>query len=783
MTYEEHREYARNRIADLVGADTGRLTFPVRSSEGNNRLLSLLESDSEGNLIINYLDLEKTTNGYQLQTYEGHYYDPYQQCEVPGSIPYQVVRLAKPVGDKKYDNPAGTGARLFYTPSVIDAYYMASPIETLYIVEGQIKALVGYMNGLYIIGTNGLTGWKKAGEEEFFDEIHHICKRCHVENLVLIQDGDCRALPTKLDLYSDLATRPNNFMSAVLRFRTAIKKMRLKRLDGYYCHVQDHRELPKGLDDLYLSGLTTPETITQALESRQSSDWFVYRELLDFSRNEAKSYFRLLTPKSFWEAHEERLGDSPFIFQGYKYKYDYQTDEIENLYPAELERYSLVGTKYFYEFPDLRTVKGQSFIEWKRRVIDKETIRDALARAGAGREEVNRLLLLVPKYNDYKNEPDFTNYQRVLTVEAFDQESRFLNLAYPIEFVPQPGDWSNIRGFLTHIFTSGGEDVLDVGLDMIQLYYTQPKQKQRVMALVSKENETGKSTFLVLLRYIFGQNMAIVGNGDLMSEFNGYVTKSLVGVDESKISDRQVVERLKSLITMPTVLFNDKNISAVEIDNHTKLIMTTNHVSDFVQIDEEENKWFVVEVGQVKEKNSDLMGAMIAEIPAFLHYLRNRELVHYTTKSRFAIPDDVVQTQALRRIKDTSGNPIVKMVREFVARTFQEFPDVYPQKLELTTRLLHRGLFEDKPTRVDEQTLQNILKTEMGLKTDTTTRSCRLYIQPVVMEQPQQDGTILFYDTRYKQFLPTEDSAIILKDKGRQYVFTRSDFKDLLASD
>ena len=97
----------------------------------------------------------------------------------------------------------------------------------------------------------------------------------------------------------------------------------------------------------------------------------------------------------------------------------------------------------------------------------------------------------IPKYDGFCVIPDHLNYQQ--------EKDNFFNRYLPIYHKPKPGRYDNIQAFLKHIFK---EDI-DMGLDYIQLLYTKPVHKLPILALVSHETNTGKSTFLNFLKLIF----------------------------------------------------------------------------------------------------------------------------------------------------------------------------------------------------------------------------------------------------------------------------------------
>ena len=65
-------------------------------------------------------------------------------------------------------------------------------------------------------------------------------------------------------------------------------------------------------------------------------------------------------------------------------------------------------------------------------------------------------------------------------------------------------------------------------LDWITLTYFKPFQSLPIIMFVSRERSTGKTSFLNLLKYIYGNN-AVIGKNDLiMSNFNSLLAGKLI---------------------------------------------------------------------------------------------------------------------------------------------------------------------------------------------------------------------------------------------------------------
>ena len=119
----------------------------------------------------------------------------------------------------------------------------------------------------------------------------------------------------------------------------------------------------------------------------------------------------------------------------------------------------------------------ETLLAWNAETLRQDFGKDYLAR--------------IPKYDGFCTVPDHTNYRREI--------HGFLNRYEPIPFQPAEGDFPHIRGFLSHIF---GEQV-EMGYDYLQLLYLRPLQRLPVLLLVSSERNTGKTTFLNLLKQMF----------------------------------------------------------------------------------------------------------------------------------------------------------------------------------------------------------------------------------------------------------------------------------------
>ena len=173
----------------------------------------------------------------------------------------------------------------------------------------------------------------------------------------------------------------------------------------------------------------------------------------------------------------------------------------------DLDQYIRVGTDYYrsVEIPlTIDTIKGM--IRWNRQTVIDDFGKDALLR--------------IMKYKGFCTIPSHIAYQR--EVRGFYNKYHELSYQSTIE-----GSFEHIDKFLHHIF---GDQYL-IGLDYLTLIWRKPTQILPVLCLVSIERNTGKTTFLNLLKMIFENNMTVNTNEDFRSRFNSeWAGKCIVAV-------------------------------------------------------------------------------------------------------------------------------------------------------------------------------------------------------------------------------------------------------------
>lgn len=706
---------------------------------------------------------------------------------------WSIVRLEKPIikdnGDFiKYLMPKGHGSHPLYSPNILDAYDKKESIHTLVITEGFFKAWKGYMAGLHIIGLPSITHMKDKERKTIHPEIIDIINRCQVENIIWLTDGDALDISQELESediagkkqLKDLYRRPYSFYASINTFSQLLYDHKQVRKFFAYIDINNiitnhpnkySREQLKGLDDLLQAFPELQDEITtDLLAISKPGQWF---NKFDISVHTGKvwEHFHLDNPTRFYLFHLERrpeLKGKDFIFHGTQYKYNSETGECDVVVPARAKDYFRVGDDYYKHIfiPNKYGNKERTF-KGRR----KGTITD-----DHGRQFVTH----IPKYESFCNVPLNVNFQAVI--------DNCFNVYNPLDYQPDEDpcteeDCPTIISFLYHIF--GDRPIsfkhpkthqkheyknIDLALDYMQIAYKHPAEKLPILCLVSRENNTGKSTFGFLLRSIFGSNTAIVGNQDLAGDFNAHwATKLFVICDETKIDKQHVVEKVKSLSTANKITMNAKGKDHVEIDCFIKFIFITNNEENFIYMSDDDIRYWIIKVPVIKEENPNILQNMIDEIPAFLSFLNNRKLATEKLNRMWFYPS-LLKTDAMKKVIEHSRPTVQKEIRERIREMFEEFGVT---EILMTRDAIHKEFFNKK---YEANYIKKVLVEEMKIdkyhQIDHENKN--------LLGEPQKVYVTLRHSyPKWDEVFKDGAKKIVRVDvdcNGRPYVFRREDF-------
>ena len=347
--------------------------------------------------------------------------------------------------------------------------------------------------------------------------------------------------------------------------------------------------------------------------------------------------------------------------------------------------YIRVGTTYYklIERPQISGDKITSLVKWSRETIVQD--------------HGKKIIYDIPKYDGFCCIPNHLNYQK--TVE------NFYNTYNEIPYQPSVSKVSVDEipfsiSFLQHIF---GNQV-DLGLDYLKILMENPTQILPILCLVSKERVTGKTTFLKWLKEIFGRNMTYIKGDSFNSQFNSdWASMLLIAIDEVFFDRKEITERLKYLSTTNKDKLENKGKDREEIDFFGKFILCSNNEDNFIQIDENEIRFWVLKINPIKLENTEFLQNLISEIPQFLSFLIHRKF-HSQKKSRMWFSPDEIKTKALQKLVFKNGNKleakIVELLYEFFeSNEVQEISVVPQDMLNMLNRMFRQLNFSRNDVR------------------------------------------------------------------------------------
>lgn len=388
--------------------------------------------------------------------------------------------------------------------------------------------------------------------------------------------------------------------------------------------------------------------------------------------------------------------------------------------------YIRVGTSYFkiVEMPTMAGNLNEVLVPW-----NIETLRQDHGKSFIGK---------IKKYDGFTCIPSHRDFRQVY--------HGFYNTYAPLSYKPHQGTINLSIQFVRHIF---GEQY-ELGLDYLQLLYTNPIQILPILCLVSKERVTGKTTFLKWLKAIFESNLTYLTNDNFSSQFNAdWANKLLICIDEVLFNREELTERIKYLSTTDFNKMEAKGKDKREVEFFGKFILCSNNEDNFIKIDSEETRFWVLKVPTLKKEETHFLEQLKAEIPALLYYLEQRQLATLHTTRMWFTPEQI-KTQALENLMQNNRNRVEKELASMIFDVMETFEleevDVCPLD---ALQVLNRTRIKTDLTQ-----LRQILKNDWKLRNQDNS----LKYQKIFM---WQDGGLGLIDAKGRYF--TVEKSFLLQ--------------------
>lgn len=392
-----------------------------------------------------------------------------------------------------------------------------------------------------------------------------------------------------------------------------------------------------------------------------------------------------------------------------------------------MEKYLRIGTEYFKvcSVPLLSGDTVKTLIKWNKAEITTDNGRDYIES--------------IKKYDGFVTIPDHQNYKQEI--------NSFYNEYEKIDHKLTKGNFDITESFLKHIF---GEQY-ELGLDYLTILWRHPIQILPILCLVSDSRNTGKTSYLNWLKLLFQGNMTINKNEDFRSRFNSdWASKLIISVDEVLLDRREDSERIKNLSTASSYKTESKGKDKVETNFFGKFILCSNNEENFIQIDEKEIRYWVIKVNSFKKEDVDMLKKLRHEIPHFLYFLNNREIIT-KRESRMWFTKEQIYTPALDKVVRGNKTYLSQEIKEVLLDDFVAF----------------------------EVDILKYTASDLFDKINKGFRTTRFKIAKSLKEDYKLESKNGSYQKYFLSYNPDKKTSIDFETKkGRYFEFKRDDFID-----
>ena len=379
----------------------------------------------------------------------------------------------------------------------------------------------------------------------------------------------------------------------------------------------------------------------------------IYFTRFNITRKTTKvsEFFCINNIESFYDLHQDKIGTKEFLFRSTKYKYDEEKQAVIPILSRDINSFCRIGDDY-WETVLIPNQYGMVDSYLHKRL--KSTITDDY-----GREALER----IPKYKAFCNVPNHISHQVVIN-DCYNLYNKFNHKIVE-------GDCDASLTLVKHIF---GEKYYDMGLDYIQILLQKPTEMLPVLCLVSKENKTGKSTFVKWLREIYGLNAIFVTSQDFAENFNfHWAGKLLIMCEETELDKSSVMDRVKTLSTADKLTMNRKGRDHEQVAFFGKFILCSNNEDRFIKAGNDDQRYWVMKVPVIKKLDPFFEDKLKNEIPHFLHYLSNRTLSYPIKLDRMWFPYQSYRTEAFEKVIAANKCKAEREIRFFLQQVFTEY--------------------------------------------------------------------------------------------------------------
>ena len=232
-----------------------------------------------------------------------------------------------------------------------------------------------------------------------------------------------------------------------------------------------------------------------------------------------------------------------------------------------------------------------------------------------------------------------------------------INYWVPPTIQPQNGSCSLITSFLKRVICNGNQENFAYLVQYLAHMWQNPEEKPGVAVVLLGGQGTGKGTFFQLLANIWSKTTLQVSSVDhVVGGFNAAMERNLIiTMDEALFAgDRRSMDRLKSMITEPTITIEQKYQPRRSVQSIHRFFAASNH-EHFGNIEKDDRRFVFLRLSEefkgdhqyFKDVHRAIEDPM--QLAAFVHKLATTNITNFNVRAK-PNTDELIE-QKLRSLR------------------------------------------------------------------------------------------------------------------------------------
>jgi hypothetical protein len=300
-----------------------------------------------------------------------------------------------------------------------------------------------------------------------------------------------------------------------------------------------------------------------------------------------------------------------------------------------------------------------SLIGGQLRLVDRRAIQEAqqgsptaevhLIKKDDGKMILRRFIESLPipvvkptdVVNNFWVSPNTIEYHR-LAFHPIPQPLDTLNLWVPHTVEPIQGCWTVIEDYLVDVICDGDLALFDYLVRFLAHALQHPEEKPGIMTVLIGDEGVGKGFLVRLLEALWGATTLQVSDiAAITGNFNAALQRAFwVALDECMFKgDKKSQDRMKSLVTEPTIQVEQKYEPSRTIESFHRFIACTNH-AQWGQIRSDDRRYLFVKVSDCHKQDTSYFGQLSSAlndgvtVPGLAHYLVNLDITNFNPRNK-----------------------------------------------------------------------------------------------------------------------------------------------------